>query len=170
VKTEKKIQIRTTPSVCKSGHRPEMSVFIKQVKNQDFKMLMTQFHLPIVCLAFCVNTSLIASSPISSANDTSPEALTLASTESKPAITFTNKSGQLISEAEVVSPNDGVSLVWKKDGGAIGGVVRLADLPEDLRARFGYDPAKNAAADELGRQRRAQWQQSVVAAQPATSG
>ncbi len=123
---------------------------------------MTRFHLPILCLAFCFDHSLTAAP---SASGTAAGGLTQALPASRPAITFTNKSGLLISDAEVVRTNDGVSLVWEKNGGASGGVVRLEDLPEDLQARFGYDPAKTAAADELDKQRRAQWQQSVVAAQ-----
>jgi hypothetical protein len=47
------------------------------------------------------------------------------------------------------------------------GMVKLADLPEDLRIRFGYDPAKAAAADELEAEKKAQWQQQVLAAQAA---
>ena len=127
----------------------------------------TRFHLPIVCLAFCFNASLTAGPSVPPAISVTAGGLALASLASKPTITFTNKSGLLISDAEVVRTNDGVSLVWEKDGGASGGVVRLEDLPEDLRVRFGYDPAKTAAADELQTQRRAQWQQSVVAAQAA---
>ena len=125
---------------------------------------MAQFHLPVICLAFCFNTSLTAGP---SADSASAGGLALVSSTSKPTFTFTNKSGLLISDAEVARTNDGVSLVWEKDGGASGGVVRLEDLPEDLRVRFGYDPASTAAADELERQRRSQWQQSIVAAQAA---
>ena len=82
---------------------------------------------------------------------------------SKPKISFTSKSGLVVSNADVVRTNDGVSLVWEKDGGASGGLVRLEDLPEDLRNQFGYDPAKTAAADKLARERQAQWQQAVAA-------
>ena len=128
---------------------------------------MTRFHLPIVCLAFCFNTARAAGPFVTPADSASAGGLALAASTSKPSITFTNKSGLLISDAEVVRTNDGVSLVWEKDGGASGGVVRLEDLPEDLRVRFGYDPAKTAAADVLAKQRHAQWQQSMVAAQAA---
>lgn len=99
--------------------------------------------------------------------------LKLARPTAWPKISFTNKSGILISDADVVRVNDGVSLVWEKGGGASGGVVRLEDLPEPLQIQFGYDPAKTARADALEQQRKQQWQQDVatsaaqVAAQPA---
>jgi hypothetical protein len=99
----------------------------------------------------------------------SADKLKLARPSSKQIITYTNKSGSVISDAEVVRVNDGVSLVWKKDGGASMGLVRLEDLPDDLRIRFGYDPAKTAAADELAKQRRAKWQQDVAAQAAQTS-
>jgi hypothetical protein len=137
------------------------------MKNQDFKIVLAQFHLPIICVVFCFNTALTAGPPVPPTDSTPAGGLTSAASASKPTITLTNQSGLLISEAEVVRTNDGVSLVWEKDGGASGGVVRLEALPEDLGVRFGYDPAKTAAADELQKQRHAQWQQSVVAAQAA---
>lgn len=86
---------------------------------------------------------------------------------SRPTITFTNKSGEVISDAEVVRTNDGVSLVWEKDGGAAGGVVRLEDLPEPLREQFGYDADKTAAADKLAAEQHAQWEREVAAAELA---
>lgn len=128
---------------------------------------MTRFHLPVFCLAFCLSGSLTPGQSVPPANGVSPGGSTLASPASKPTITFTNKSGLLISNAEVVRTNDGVSLVWEKESGASGGVIRLEDLPEDLQVLFGYDPVKTAAADELVKQRSARWQQSVIAAQAA---
>jgi hypothetical protein len=83
-------------------------------------------------------------------------------------ITFTNKSGQAIMDADVVRITDGVSLVWEKDGGANSGMVRLEDLPDELRVRFGYNAAKTTAADELARQRRAKRAAEEEAYAPAT--
>jgi len=83
---------------------------------------------------------------------------------SRPTITFTTKSGEVISNAEIIRTNTGVSLVWEKDGGASGGVVRLENLPEDLQSQFGYDADKTAAADKLAADRRAQLQQEEAAA------
>jgi hypothetical protein len=75
-------------------------------------------------------------------------------------ITFTYKSGTVVSNAEVVHVNDGISLIWRKDNGASGGLVKLAELPEELQVQFGYDPAKTEAADALEAQKKAQWQQA----------
>jgi len=76
-------------------------------------------------------------------------------------------SGDLISNAEVVRVIDGVSLVWR-NGPTSGGMVKLADLPEDLRIRFGYDPVKTQAADKLEKENREHWhQEAQVAAQAA---
>ena len=62
-------------------------------------------------------------------------------------ITFTNKSGGVISNAVVVKVDAG-KLSYRYSVGVGGGVVRLADLPEGLQARFGSIPdrADNAAA------------------------
>ena len=59
----------------------------------------------------------------------------------------------MITDAEVKPYVPGVSLIWHGEG-AGGGVVKLADLPENLRARFGYDPAKAAAADAREQEKR----------------
>jgi hypothetical protein len=77
----------------------------------------------------------------------------LARGAAKNLITFTTKSGELIKDATVVSVWDGVSLIWTK--GASGGVVRLEDLPEDLRRQFGYDPEKTKAADTSAAEKKA---------------
>lgn len=80
-------------------------------------------------------------------------------------ITFATASGQVVSNAQVVRVNEGVSLVWRD--GASGGTVKLADLPEDLRLRFGYDPAKSQAAAALEQARKqAQQAQPAVATIP----
>lgn len=62
-------------------------------------------------------------------------------------ITFTNKSGDVISNA-VVTKVEANKLTYRLSVGAGGGVARLADLPEGLRARFGFSPdrADNAVA------------------------
>ena len=93
----------------------------------------------------------------------SAEEVKLARPSTPPIITCTTKSGLVLRNAIVVRVMDGVSLIWRD--GASGGVLRLADLSEDLQARFGYDPAKSAAADtaeELGKAR--EWQQAQMAA------
>lgn len=60
-------------------------------------------------------------------------------------ITFTNKFGYVISNA-VVTKVDADRLTYLVSGG--GGIVRLADLPEALQARFGYGPERtNEVAD-----------------------
>jgi hypothetical protein len=85
----------------------------------------------------------------------------LARGTAKNLITFTTKSGELIKDAKVVSVWDGVSLIWTKD--ASGGVVRLEDLPEDLRRQFGYDPEKTKAADKADAEKKANDQQRAQA-------
>ena len=56
---------------------------------------------------------------------------------SKPeTITLTSPSGEVVRDAEVVRVDDNAHLIWRR--GASGGMVRLADLPADLRNRFGY--------------------------------
>jgi hypothetical protein len=81
-------------------------------------------------------------------------------------ISFKDSSGQMVTDAQVVRTNAGVSLIWRQ--GAGGGVVMLADLPEDLQARFGYDPAKSATTKQADQERKArEWQQAQLAAQTA---
>jgi hypothetical protein len=82
-------------------------------------------------------------------------------------ITFTTTDGETIKDADVVSVMDGVGVVWRK--GASGGVVKLANLPEELRRRFGYDPAKAAYAEEVEKAKRRQTQAEIQTAQ-ATAG
>ena len=81
-------------------------------------------------------------------------------------ITFINSSGVVIKNAEIVRVIDGVSLIWR-NGPTSGGMVRLADLPENLRVRFGYDEAKTKAADELAKADKAALQQQIQAAAEA---
>jgi hypothetical protein len=61
-------------------------------------------------------------------------------------ITFRNAFGSMITNAEIVRVNEGVSLDWKDALGS--GTVRLAELPDDLRALFNYDPDKDTAESE----------------------
>jgi hypothetical protein len=84
----------------------------------------------------------------------------------KTTITFINSSGVMITNAEVVRVIDGVSLIWR-NGPTSGGMVRLADLPENLQVRFGYDEAKTKAADDLAKAHKAAWQQEVQTAAQA---
>jgi hypothetical protein len=81
-------------------------------------------------------------------------------------ITFRDSSGQMVTNVQVVRVIDGVSLIWRD--GLSGGQVKLADLPEELRVQFGYDPAKAAAAAEAADQRK-QAQATANAAQLAQS-
>jgi len=48
---------------------------------------------------------------------------------------------------------DGAYLIWRQ--GASGGMVKLRDLPEDLRTRFGYDPSKAAEVYSAYEEKRA---------------
>jgi hypothetical protein len=77
-------------------------------------------------------------------------------------ITFTNNSGFLVSNAEVRVRDPGVSIIWSTSNGNAG-VVKLAELPEPLRTRFGYDPAKAEAAAALEKEKRAQLRQTLAA-------
>lgn len=103
-----------------------------------------------------------------SAND-----LKQARTPQKTKISFTDKSGNLIKDVEVVRVIDGVSLMWSsmsEDGGSVkSGMVRLEDLPENLRVKFGYDPAKTKAADDLAQANKERWQKEAQATQAAQS-
>jgi hypothetical protein len=77
-------------------------------------------------------------------------------------ITFTTKSGSVISNAQVKPYIEGVSLIWRTEGGS-GGIVQLADLQEELRARFGYDPGKAAAVEASDESKRAREVQAIAA-------
>lgn len=52
-------------------------------------------------------------------------------------------SGEVVTNAEVVRVVNNAYLIWRR--GAGGGMIKLADLREDLRSRFGYDADKAAA-------------------------
>jgi hypothetical protein len=54
-------------------------------------------------------------------------------------ITFTNKTGEVITNAAVLSWNT-VDLFYEVPGG--GARVHFTDLPPDIQKRFGYDPVK----------------------------
>jgi hypothetical protein len=70
-------------------------------------------------------------------------------------------SGQSITNAELKLYIEGVSLIWRDGVG--GGVVRLADLPEELRVRFGYNEARTKAADALVAERKSRALQEAQA-------
>src|ERR1035437_4918154 len=72
-------------------------------------------------------------------------------------ITFTNKSGVVISNAEVVKvkPNELIYAFPASVGGPVGGgTVKLADLPPELQKKFGYDAVAAAKLDEAEKQKR----------------
>jgi hypothetical protein len=95
----------------------------------------------------------------------SAEELKLARKPAPTLISFTTDDGRFIEDAEVVHVNEGVSLIWRK--GASGGTVKLANLPESLRRRFGYDPAKTASAEEADKAKKRQTAAEIQAAQSA---
>jgi hypothetical protein len=80
-------------------------------------------------------------------------------------ITFTNKAGEVISNAPIISVN-AIDLFYEVPGG--GARVHLADLPPDLQQRFGYDPVKaQAATQKIQEIHQAQAAAAVDAAQSA---
>lgn len=103
----------------------------------------------------------------------SADDLKQARTPRKARISFTDKSGNLMKDVEVVRVVDGVSLIWSdmsKDGQNLrSGAVRLEDLPEDLRAKFGYDPTKTKTADDLAKADKDRWHQEAQTTQAAQS-
>lgn len=68
-------------------------------------------------------------------------------------ITFTNQAGMTITNAEVVKVQAN-GLIYRIPEG--GGTVKFSDLPQDVRARFGYDAEKAAAADAAEKQLQAE--------------
>ena len=92
--------------------------------------------------------------------------LKLARASAPTTITFINSSGVVVTNAEVVRVIDGVGLIYRS-GPTSGGMVKLADLPENLRNEFGYDATKTEAADALAKEQKAQWQKQALAAQAA---
>jgi hypothetical protein len=97
----------------------------------------------------------------------SADDLKLARKPQPETISFTTEDGQFIEDAEVVRVNEGVSVIWRK--GASGGTIKMANLPETMRRRFGYDPSKAAYAEEVERARRRQSQAEIQAAQTTTA-
>jgi len=88
--------------------------------------------------------------------------LSLARPSKSEIITVTTSSGFVITNAEVVRVNQGVSLVWRS-GGA-GGIAKLADLSPELQEKFGYDPIKARAAEEAEKARLAREREVAQAA------
>ena len=85
-------------------------------------------------------------------NSWTPTELALARTERPKTVTVTTSSGMVVTNAEVVRVNEGISLIWRRDGAA--GVAKLADLSPELRVAFGYDAEKSATADAADQERR----------------
>lgn len=106
------------------------------------------------------------SNNVDSQSDWSANDLKAARPSISKTISFVKKTGEVVTNAEVVRIIDGVSLIYRT-GPTSGGMVRLEDLPEGLRNEFGYDSVKTAAADNLAAKQRAQWQQQLLAAQQA---
>lgn len=80
-------------------------------------------------------------------------------------ITFTNKTGDVIRNAEVVRVQpDG--LIYHFSGGG-GGMVKFTNLPPAIRERFGYDPKKAAEAEAAERRRQAALNSEQTAQQQA---
>jgi hypothetical protein len=82
-------------------------------------------------------------------------------------ITFVNSTGTTVSNAVVVRVVDGAYLIWRQ--GASGGMVKLSDLPDSIRTRFGYDQSKATAiysANEYKREAAAQAAVLASHAQP----
>ena len=67
-------------------------------------------------------------------------------------ITFTNKEGVVITGAEVIRV-EANKLTYRLREGAGGGVVKFMDLPESIRARFGYDEVHGVQAEKAERER-----------------
>ena len=95
-----------------------------------------------------------------------PAELKLARPARPTTITVTTSFGTVITNAEIVRVNEGVSLVWRS-GGA-GGIAKLADLPEELQALFGFDAGKATVVEAGEKERRArQFQQDQIDLQHA---
>lgn len=83
-------------------------------------------------------------------------------------ITFTTSSGT-VTNAQVKPYVEGVSLIWSDTNTGSGGIVKLSDLPEELRARLGYDPGKAAFADTLEKEKQQAPAQQQVQVIPGSS-
>lgn len=100
------------------------------------------------------------------ASEWSTEEMKLARSSNSGTISFTSPSGEVVNNAEVVRVVNNAYIVWRQ--GASGGMVKLADLPEELRSRFGYDASKAAASYVAEDRRKAQLvQERSLAAQAA---
>lgn len=92
------------------------------------------------------------SSQVTNSSGWSADDLKLARPSLPETFTFVNKSGDVITNAEVIRIYDpGVSLLWRS--GSAMGLVKLADLPKNLQDRFGYDAAKSEAAVALAKEK-----------------
>lgn len=77
-------------------------------------------------------------------------------------ITFTNATGPHVN-MRVVRVTD-TAVIWRDDDSGNGGSVRLADLPEKMRAVLGYNAAKAAQAEQTKKDR----DSALLAAQAAS--
>ncbi len=80
-------------------------------------------------------------------------------------ISFTNSRGEEIKDATVTAIAQG-ELIWKArrtDGTAIGGRVKLSELPEDLARDFGYDPKRAAEINAANAAKNAAQQNALAA-------
>ena len=69
-------------------------------------------------------------------------------------ITVVDSSGRAITNAEVVRVVDSAYVIWRSPHEGMG-MTKLESLPEDIRTRFGYDPAKAAVAYRVEEKRKA---------------
>lgn len=109
-----------------------------------------------------VNESVAAQKQVGDGSSWSADEMKLARQPQVDLISFTSPSGELITNAEVVRVIEGYALLWRQ--GTKGGLVKLADLPEELRVKYGYDPAKAALAEESERTRLARVAQAQIQA------
>jgi nucleoredoxin len=79
---------------------------------------------------------------------------------------LTTRDGQVYHNYKVIDHDTGYITIMDSDGG---GKIPLSNLPADLQAKYGYDPAKSAAfvqqAEEADRQQRAAIAQAEAAQQ-----
>lgn len=92
----------------------------------------------------------------------SADELNLARSSVPTTMTITNKYGDVISDAAVRIYETGVSIIWEK-GNTVAGVIMLADMPESIRNRFGYDAVKADAVEAAKREKESRWRQALAA-------